>query len=149
VRVIIPTITPCFECYFDQIPRKVDVSLDEIFNHPRTPAHIVECAIYEFGNKIGFFFFFFVSNITTEGKKPDGNNPEDVQAVYELAKKRAERFGIEGVDFLFTLNVIKPEIKNLPRTISCVPNIVCNEVLKLALQLFTMKNYLQYSGSEV
>jgi hypothetical protein len=70
VRVILPTITPCFECYFDQIPREVNVPMCTIANTPRTPAHCVEWGILKFAEKNGFFFFFFfISNITTKIKK--------------------------------------------------------------------------------
>jgi ubiquitin-activating enzyme E1 C len=62
---------------------------------------------------------------------------------------RASAYGIEGVNIPFTLGVIKHIIPAIASTNSYVSGLVCNEVLKLGLQLYTLRNYLQYSGEVV
>jgi len=41
------------------------------------------------------------------GRKPSGDNADDIQWIVDTATERARRFGISGVDYRLALGVVK------------------------------------------
>jgi len=64
-RVILPTISACYECSLDMHTKPVTYPMCTIANTPRIPEHCIEYAsVVEFPKvfPIKFFFFFFNYN---------------------------------------------------------------------------------------
>ncbi|KAK8946738.1 NEDD8-activating enzyme E1 catalytic subunit [Platanthera zijinensis] len=89
-RVILPGMTPCFECTIWLFPPQVKYPLCTLAETPRTPAHCIEYAHLIKWSEVH------------SGKEFDPDDPEHMQWVYTLALKRAELFGIAGVTYSLT-----------------------------------------------
>uniref|UniRef100_A0A914RKH9 NEDD8-activating enzyme E1 catalytic subunit n=1 Tax=Parascaris equorum TaxID=6256 RepID=A0A914RKH9_PAREQ len=94
-RVILPTMTACIECTVDLYPPQVNYPLCTIANMPRLPEHCIDLF---------------------SGEALDTDKPDHVQWVYKAALKRAQKFGIEGVDLRLTLGVLKRVIPAVAST---------------------------------
>jgi len=132
-RVITPTISSCFDCQMSSLAPPTSYPMCTIASNPRLPEHCVEFAVLEFPKTHG-------------GRKASGDNPEDVQWVLDVASKRAADHGIEGVNYKFTLGVVKNIIPAVASTNAIIAAACCNEALKIASNAFVMENYMAYSG---
>lgn len=135
VKLIIPTITACFECYKSLIPDKVTYPLCTLASTPRLPEHCIEWA----------------HQLEWERKYPnikfDYDNFEHVEKMYEIAKIRADEFGIEGVTKSKTLGVVKNIIPSIASTNSIISGICCNETIKFLTECNpNMKDSLYFNG---
>jgi len=135
-RLILPYMTPCIECTLDLYPPQVNFPLCTIAHTPRLPEHCVE----------------YVKVLQWERDKPfgeedlDGDNTEHVQWVCNEAKRRAEQFGINGVDLRLTLGVLKRIIPAVASTNAVIAASCALEALKLASNISTyMDNYLNFT----
>lgn len=89
-RVIIPTISSCFECSLDLLGPQVTFPICTIANTPRQPEHCVEYAsVIEWDKAF-------------PGQAIDGDNPEHISWLFETAKRRAAEFSITGVTYALT-----------------------------------------------
>lgn len=100
-RVILPTITACFDCGLNlHAPRKT-YPLCTIQSTPRLPEHCIAWAFeIEWPAKFG------------KEKKLDKDDPEHISWLYNIALKRAQEFKIEGVTWSLTQGVVKNIVSN-------------------------------------
>lgn len=136
-RVILPTITSCFECSLDMISPKLTYPVCTIANTPRLPEHCIEWASQlEWPRRY-------------KDRAFDADNPDDVNTMYSLALARAEEFGITNVTRSLTLGVVKNIIPAIASTNALIAASCCNEVFKLVTSCNPiLDNYMMYSGDE-
>lgn len=134
-RVIIPTITSCFECSLDLLGPQVTFPICTIANTPRQPEHCIEWAsVIEWDKAF-------------PDKKIDGDDPEHITWLYETALKRASEFNITGVTYSLTQGIVKHIIPAVASTNAIIAASCCNEALKIATSAnLYMNNYMMYSG---
>ncbi|GAB4851129.1 NEDD8-activating enzyme E1 catalytic subunit [Ancistrocladus abbreviatus] len=136
-RVIIPGVTPCFECTIWLFPPQVKFPLCTLAETPRTAAHCIEYAHLIKWDEVH------------SGKAFDPDNPEHMQWVYSEAVKRAEFFGIPGVTYSLTQGVVKNIIPAIASTNAIVSAACALETLKIASGCSkTLSNYLTYNAVE-
>ncbi|KAL4556538.1 hypothetical protein LXL04_039194 [Taraxacum kok-saghyz] len=136
-RVILPGITPCFECTIWLFPPQVKFPLCTLAETPRTAPHCIEYAhLMKWGE-------------VHPGKTFDPDDPEHMQWVYLEAVKRAEAFGIPGVTYTLTQGVVKNIIPAIASTNAIISAACALETLKIASGCSkTLSNYLTYNGVE-
>lgn len=135
VKLIIPTISACFECYMPLIPPKVTYPLCTLASTPRLPEHCIEWA----------------HQLKWEEMYPtvkfDADNMDHVEKMYEFSKSRANQFGIDGVTKTKTLGVVKNIIPAIASTNAIISGQCCNEVIKFLSSCNpSMKDSLFYNG---
>lgn len=136
-RVIIPTITSCFECSLDLLSPKVTYPVCTIANTPRLPEHCIEWASQLQWTK------------TFPNKKFDADDPEQVEWMYQTALNRAKEFDICGVTKLLTLGVVKNIIPAIASTNAIIAASCCNEAFKFVTSTNPiLNNYMMYSGDD-
>ncbi|XP_024965429.1 NEDD8-activating enzyme E1 catalytic subunit isoform X2 [Cynara cardunculus var. scolymus] len=136
-RVILPGMTPCFECTIWLFPPQVKFPLCTLAETPRTAAHCIEYAHLIKWDEVH------------SGKSFDPDNPEHMQWVYLEAAKRAELFGIPGVTYSLTQGVVKNIIPAIASTNAIISAACALETLKIASGCSkTLSNYLTYNGVE-
>ncbi|WPK24994.1 hypothetical protein PUMCH_002293 [Australozyma saopauloensis] len=136
-RVIIPTVTSCFECSLDMLSPKLTYPVCTIANTPRLPEHCIEWASQlEWPRRFG-------------DRKFDADIPEDVDLMHSIALARAKEFGIANVTRSLTLGVVKNIIPAIASTNAIIAASCCNEVFKLVTSCNpVLDNYMMYSGDE-
>ncbi|XP_043692464.1 NEDD8-activating enzyme E1 catalytic subunit [Telopea speciosissima] len=134
-RVILPGVTPCFECTIWLFPPQVKFPLCTLAETPRTAAHCIEYAhLIKWDEVHG-------------GKAFDEDDPDHMQWVYSEAVKRAELFGIPGVTYTLTQGVVKNIIPAIASTNAIISAACALEALKIATGCSkTLSNYLSYNG---
>uniref|UniRef100_A0A5B7AB55 NEDD8-activating enzyme E1 catalytic subunit n=1 Tax=Davidia involucrata TaxID=16924 RepID=A0A5B7AB55_DAVIN len=136
-RVIMPGVTPCFECTIWLFPPQVKFPLCTLAETPRTAAHCIEYAHLIKWDEVH------------SGKSFDPDNPEHMQWVYSEAVKRAELFGILGVTYSLTQGVVKNIIPAIASTNAIISAACALETLKIVSGCSkTLSNYLTYNGVE-
>lgn len=137
LRVILPTITSCFECSLDMLSPKLTYPVCTIANTPRLPEHCVEWASQlEWPRRF-------------QDRKFDADVPDDVDLMYSMALARAKKFGIANVTRSLTLGVVKNIIPAIASTNAIIAASCCNEVFKLVTSCNPiLDNYMMYSGDE-
>lgn len=136
-RVILPGMTPCFECNIWLFPPQVKFPLCTLAETPRTPAHCIEYAHLIKWDEVH------------SGKAFDPDDPEHMQWVYTQAVKRAELFGIDGVTYSLTQGVVKNIIPAIASTNAIVSATCALEALKIVSGCSkTLSNYMTYNGAE-
>ncbi|XP_042516137.1 NEDD8-activating enzyme E1 catalytic subunit [Macadamia integrifolia] len=136
-RVILPGVTPCFECTIWLFPPQIKFPLCTLAETPRTAAHCIEYAHLIKWDEVH------------RGKAFDEDNPDHMQWVYSEAVKRAELFGIPGVTYTLTQGVVKNIIPAIASTNAIISAACALEALKIATGCSkTLSNYLSYNGVE-
>lgn len=134
-RVIMPGVTPCFECTIWLFPPQVKFPLCTLAETPRTAAHCIEYAHLIKWDEVH------------SGKAFDPDDPEHMKWVYLEAVKRAELFGIPGVTYTLTQGVVKNIIPAIASTNAIISAACALETLKIASGCSkTLSNYLTYNG---
>ncbi|CAN7005761.1 hypothetical protein IGI04_009535 [Brassica rapa subsp. trilocularis] len=136
-RVIVPGVTPCFECTIWLFPPQVKFPLCTLAETPRNAAHCIEYAhLIKWHEVHG-------------GKSFDPDEPDHMKWVYDEAIKRAELFGIPGVTYSFTQGVVKNIIPAIASTNAIISAACALETLKIVSGCSkTLANYLTYNGGE-
>ncbi|KAJ3037671.1 hypothetical protein HDV00_001393 [Rhizophlyctis rosea] len=157
-RIIIPSITACYECSLDMQTKPTTFPMCTIANTPRLPEHCIEWASVLQWPK------------AFPEKKLDGDDPEHIKWLLETAQSRASEFNIPGVTYSLTQGVVKNIIPAIASTnaivageshrdpavqTSLVPNILrtddaaacANEALKVVTACANyVNNYMLYTG---
>jgi NEDD8-activating enzyme E1 len=134
-RVIIPTITSCFECTLDTFPPQTNFPLCTIAETPRLPEHCIEYALL-----IEWPSVF-------PSRNPNFDNPEDTQWLFTHAKSRADNFNISGVTYQLTLGVVKRIIPAVASTNAIIAGILVVEAIKIATYCApVLESWLMYMG---
>jgi ubiquitin-activating enzyme E1 C len=103
-RVILPTITSCYECSLDMLTKPTVFPICTIANTPRLPEHCIEWASeLEWSRVKG-------------DTKLDTDDPEHIQWLYDVALARAKEFKIEGITWSLTQGVVKNIIPAIAST---------------------------------
>ncbi|KAK9248324.1 hypothetical protein V1506DRAFT_529624 [Lipomyces tetrasporus] len=136
-RVILPTITSCYECSLEMLGKQQTFPMCTIANTPRLPEHCVEWAsVLEWPRVF-------------KDKKLDNDNPEHVQWLFDTALRRSREFNISGVTYSLTQGVAKNIIPAIASTNAIIAASCCNEALKIATTCSPyMNNYMMYSGND-
>jgi len=135
-RVIIPSVTSCFECSLELIGPQVTFPICTIANTPRLPEHCIEWAsVIEWDRVFG------------ASKKMDTDNPEHIQWLYETALARAHEFNIDGVSYSLTQGIVKNIIPAIASTNAIIAASCVNEAFKIATTCNPfLNNYMMYAG---
>lgn len=136
-RVILPTITSCYECSLDMFNKPNSFPICTIANTPRLPEHCIEWAsVLEWPRVF-------------PDKKYDTDNPEHISWLYETALTRAKKFNIDGVSYFLTQGVVKNIIPAIASTNAIIAAACCNEAFKIATSVAPfLNNYMMYTGND-
>ncbi|KAN0139547.1 hypothetical protein V8E53_002663 [Lactarius tabidus] len=137
-RVILPTITSCYECSLDMLNKPTVFPICTIANTPRLPEHCIEWAsVIEWPRVKG-------------DTKLDTDDPEHIQWLYDIALARAKEFKIlEGITWSLTQGVVKNIIPAIASTNAIVAASCCNEAFKIATSSAAyLNNYFMFVGTE-
>ncbi|GMM28258.1 NEDD8-activating protein [Martiniozyma asiatica (nom. inval.)] len=133
-KLIIPTITACFECYMPLIPEKITYPLCTLASTPRLAEHCIEWAHQLEWSKIYNYPF-------------DADCDADVEKMYQLSKKRADEFNIPGVTKSKTLGVVKNIIPAIASTNAIISAQCTLEAFKFITDSApTLENMTFYNG---
>ncbi|KAH8549265.1 hypothetical protein BGW37DRAFT_111971 [Umbelopsis sp. PMI_123] len=136
-RVILPTITSCYECSLDMFNKPNSFPICTIANTPRLPEHCIEWAsVLEWPRVF-------------PDQKYDTDNPEHISWLYEAALERAKKFNIDGVTYFLTQGVVKNIIPAIASTNAIIAAACCNEAFKIATSVAPfLNNYMMYTGND-
>jgi ubiquitin-activating enzyme E1 C len=148
-RVLIPGVTPCFECTAWLFPPQTTFPLCTLAETPRCAAHCVEYArLIQWRSEYAPGASAGASGPPPPAPLFDGDDPEHVQWVFQRASERAARFDIPGVTLSFTQGVVKNIIPAIPSTNAVVAAACSVETLKLATVCSPgLANYVMYNGA--
>ncbi|KZS93478.1 hypothetical protein SISNIDRAFT_474418 [Sistotremastrum niveocremeum HHB9708] len=136
-RLILPTITSCYECSLDMLNKPTAFPICTIANTPRLPEHCIEWAsVLEWPRVHG-------------DKKMDTDDPEHIGWLYKIASARAKEFNIEGVTWALTQGVVKNIIPAIASTNAIIAASCCSEALKIVTTCAPyINNYMMFIGTE-
>ncbi|KAK9378046.1 uncharacterized protein V2V93DRAFT_376925 [Kockiozyma suomiensis] len=136
-RVILPTLTSCYECSLDMLGKQQTFPICTIANTPRLPEHCIEWALaLEWPKRF-------------PDKKLDNDNPDHIQWLFDTALTRASEFNISGVTYSLTQGVAKNIIPAIASTNAVIAASCCSEALKIATSCNPyLNNYMMYSGND-
>ncbi|CDF32457.1 ubiquitin-activating enzyme E1 [Chondrus crispus] len=136
-RIIIPSLSSCFECTLSLFPPAKNFPLCTIANTPRLPEHCIEYANAVLWDKMKPF----------GNSKLDTDKPEHTNWLFEQAKERADHFGIKGVTYRLTQGVAKNIIPAVASSNAIVAAACANEAVKMITSIANnMDNYMMYNG---
>ncbi|KAF8643765.1 hypothetical protein AX16_008784 [Volvariella volvacea WC 439] len=136
-RVILPTITSCYECSLDMLNKPTAFPICTIANTPRLPEHCIEWAsVLEWPR-------------VHKDKKMDTDDPDHISWLYNVAAARAKEFNIEGVTWSLTQGVVKNIIPAIASTNAIIAASCCNEAFKIATSSAAyLNNYFMLIGTD-
>ena len=136
-RVILPTITSCYECSLDMLNKQTTYPICTIANTPRLPEHCIEWAsVLEWPRIFG-------------DKKLDNDNPDHIAWLYDQASTRAASFGITGVTWNLTQGVVKNIIPAIASTNAIIAAACVLEAFKFATTSAPyLNNYMMFTGND-
>jgi len=136
VRLVLPKITPCFECTLAMMEPEVTVPICTLANTPRKPEHCILYALIKMWEQA-----------FPERGKPDTDSAVDMHWICDRAIERAEKFGISGVTYTLTLGVVKNIIPAIASTNALISAACVNEGLKIiSFVSQSLDNYFMYGG---
>ncbi|SJX66402.1 related to ubiquitin-activating enzyme [Sporisorium reilianum f. sp. reilianum] len=136
-RVILPTITSCYECSLDMLNKQTTYPICTIANTPRLPEHCIEWAsVLEWPRVFG-------------DKKLDNDNLDHISWLFDQASTRAASFGITGVTWNLTQGVVKNIIPAIASTNAIIAAACVLEAFKFATTAAPyLNNYMMFTGND-
>lgn len=136
-RVILPTITSCYECSLDMLSKQTTYPICTIANTPRLPEHCIEWAsVLEWPRLF-------------PDKKLDNDNPDHISWLFSQASERAQEFSITGVTYTLTQGVVKNIIPAIASTNAIIASACVMEAFKFATTSAPyLNNYCMYTGND-
>lgn len=136
-RVILPSVTSCYECSLDMLNKPTAFPICTIANTPRLPEHCIEWAsVLEWPRVF-------------PDKKMDTDDPEHIDWLFNKAFHRAQEFNIEGVTWSLTQGVVKNIIPAIASTNAIIAASCCNEAFKIATSSAAfLNNYFMLIGTD-
>ncbi|KAI8802242.1 hypothetical protein BJ742DRAFT_911782 [Cladochytrium replicatum] len=134
-RLILPRMTACYECSLDMQTKPRTFPICTIANTPRLPEHCIEYA-----SVIAWPKEF-------PDRKIDGDDPEHIKWLLDVAQARAKEHNISGITYSLTQGVVKNIIPAIASTNAIVAASCANEAFKIATNVATyIDNYMMYTG---
>lgn len=114
-------MTSCYECSLDMLTPQTAFPICTIANTPRLPEHCIEWAsVLEWPRQFGGARMSPPSPGRRSPRRPDkkidGDDPDHIQWLYDLASARAEKYNIAGVTWSLTQGVVKNIIPAIAST---------------------------------
>ncbi|CCF49049.1 hypothetical protein NDA11_005039 [Ustilago hordei] len=136
-RVILPTITSCYECSLDMLNKQTTYPICTLANTPRLPEHCIEWAsLLEWPRLFG-------------ENKLDNDDPDHISWLYQQASTRATQFGITGVSWNLTQGVVKNIIPAIASTNAIIAGACVLEAFKFATTSAPyLDNYMMFTGND-
>lgn len=136
-RVVLPTISSCYECSLDMLGKATTYPICTIANTPRLPEHCIEWAsILEWSR-------------LRPKEKMNADDPEHIDWLFQVASSRAAEFSITGVTRSLTQGVVKNIIPAIASTNAIIAASCCNEAFKIATSCNPyLNNYMMYTGND-
>ncbi|EEB05854.1 NEDD8 activating enzyme [Schizosaccharomyces japonicus yFS275] len=144
-RVILPTITSCYECSLDMLPSKKTYPICTIANKPRLLEHCVEWA-------------YVLQWQAEQGEKDPSSEqipfnpelPEHMDWLVRTASERAKEFNIPGViTHSSAQGIVKNIIPSVASTNAIIAAACCTEAFKLVTGCNPiLDNYMMYTGDQ-
>ncbi|KAG6874236.1 hypothetical protein C0995_003782 [Termitomyces sp. Mi166 len=153
-RVILPTITSCYECSLDMLNKPTAFPICTIANTPRLPEHCIEWAsVLEWprvqGGQFSTSLHLDSSPMHVIDKKLDTDDSEHIGWLFQVAAARAKEFNIEGVTWSLTQGVVKNIIPAIASTNAIIAAACCNEAFKIATSSAAyLNNYFMLIGTD-
>jgi len=161
-RVVIPYQTACYRCSLASLPPEQGFHLCTIASKPRKPEHCIAYALLVEWARLEEFtdadHFKLGKEVVLdadgnpdvgEGKiKLDKDNPQHMKWITTRAEERAAKFGIKGVTYFMTMQVVKNIIPALASTNAIVSAACVTEAFKILAQSHPhMDCYWQFNGN--
>jgi len=156
-RVFVPHVTSCFECSINSMAPARGYPVCTIKNVPRLPEHCIMYAyqmmwplLEEFKSATEYRLYQPKQpgdETQPAAVKLDKDDPHHMTWIMDRAKERADKFGIKGVTYNMTMQVVKNIIPAIASTNALVSAACVNEVLKLKTACGQrMDNFFMYIG---
>lgn len=167
-RVFLPRITSCFECSLASMPPQTGFAVCTIRNVPRIPAH---CIVYALKIEWPLLTSFTSVDEYEMADRPteepsaaggpaagddeemtasvplDKDNVHHMTWLFNRASARAAKFGIRGVTYNLTMQVVKSIIPAIASTNALISAACVAEAVKFRTGCGpTLNNYLMYIG---
>lgn len=156
-RVFVPHFTSCFRCSSDSMAPPRGFPVCTIKHVPRLPEHCIMFA-FEMQWPLLESFTSATEYKMYEPKGPDDSfhpaavkldkdDPQHLSWIMHRAEERAAHFGIKGVTYQLTMQVVKSIIPAIASTNALISAACVNEVLKMrTLCSLYMDNFYMYVG---
>uniref|UniRef100_A0A4W6FE28 NEDD8-activating enzyme E1 catalytic subunit n=1 Tax=Lates calcarifer TaxID=8187 RepID=A0A4W6FE28_LATCA len=136
-RVILPGMTACIDCTLELYPPQINFPMCTIASMPRLPEHCIEYVRMLLWPKETPF---------GDGVALDGDDPEQIQWVYQRSLERAAEFNITGVTYRLTQGVVKRIIPAVASTNAVIAAACATEVFKIASSAYIpLNNYMVFN----
>jgi len=159
-RVFIPRVTSCFECSIASMAEEEGhFQLCTLADVPRIPEHCIQYVLVimwplleEFKSVDNFKLYEKKDKgdeFTPNGVRLDKDDVNHMTWIFLRATERANKFGIKGVTFHLTQQVVKRIIPAIASTNALIAAACVNEALKYRTRsAYLLNNYLMYMGQQ-
>jgi len=155
VRLFVPKLSACFECSLAILTPPRGFPVCTIAHVPRLPEHCVAYAKTILWPRLKEFKSVSEYTLLQKGEKNpsplsiDTDNVEHMSWLFRRSEERAREFGIEGVTFKLTQQVVKNIIPAIASTNALISAAVCNEAVKVITYCsYFLDNWFMYMGQD-